>query len=266
MENKVYKRLREHYEEALKLFPEDRIVGIFLQGSQNYGLDTPASDVDTRLIVVPSFKEIAFNQKSVSTTHIMDNGEHMDIKDIRDYLKLCDKQNPNTIEILFTEYKIVNPKYEEEWNKLVEGRNNIANLNPNKIVKTMRGIAYERRKRLETGGSPETEAKVKEYGYDNKKLYHLLRVEDFLKKYIAGEKYENCLRASDPEALKWEKTHFRPLDEACLLADETMARIDEMVDTFFESAEDKCNGVGAHLLVQARLNFTRIALKEEVNS
>ena len=33
-----------------KLFsisPKDNIVGIFLQGSQNYGLDTENSDIDT---------------------------------------------------------------------------------------------------------------------------------------------------------------------------------------------------------------------------
>ena len=29
-------RLKEHYNEALEYFPKDRIVGIFLQGSQNH--------------------------------------------------------------------------------------------------------------------------------------------------------------------------------------------------------------------------------------
>lgn len=51
-------RVLEHYDEAKTLFPEDRIVGIFLQGSQNYGLDLPTSDVDTKLIVVPTFQEL----------------------------------------------------------------------------------------------------------------------------------------------------------------------------------------------------------------
>ena len=36
---KVMNKVQEHFEEALEYFPEDRIVGIFLQGSQNYGLD-----------------------------------------------------------------------------------------------------------------------------------------------------------------------------------------------------------------------------------
>jgi hypothetical protein len=32
-EEQIMKRLQEHYDEALEYFPENRIVGIFLQGS-----------------------------------------------------------------------------------------------------------------------------------------------------------------------------------------------------------------------------------------
>ena len=69
-------RLSEHYQEALEYFPEKNILGLFLQGSQNYKLDTPASDVDTKLIVVPTLREIAMNSKPVSTTHIRANEEY----------------------------------------------------------------------------------------------------------------------------------------------------------------------------------------------
>ena len=51
-------RLREHFEEAKLFFPKEKIVGCFLQGSQNYGLDYEGSDVDTKLIVIPDFKDI----------------------------------------------------------------------------------------------------------------------------------------------------------------------------------------------------------------
>lgn len=79
----INKRLKDHYLESLEYFKENQMVGIFLQGSQNYQLDLPNSDVDTKLIVVPSFKDIALNRKPVSTTHIRANEEHIDFKDIR---------------------------------------------------------------------------------------------------------------------------------------------------------------------------------------
>ena len=83
----VMEQIHRHYEEAKKQYPEKRILGIFCQGSTNYGLDTPESDIDTKCIVVPSFEEIALNKKPVSITHVLDNNEHLDVKDIRLYIE-----------------------------------------------------------------------------------------------------------------------------------------------------------------------------------
>lgn len=76
----IMKRIEEHYQEALTFFPENRVVGIFCQGSQNYGLDYEDSDIDTKLIVVPSIDDIIFNKPPISTTHVRDNNEHIDFK------------------------------------------------------------------------------------------------------------------------------------------------------------------------------------------
>ena len=80
---KIMEGVHDHFEEALQYFPKDNIVGIFLQGSQNYGLDTENSDIDTKLIVTPTFEDLALNKQPQSTTHVRANAEHIDIKDIR---------------------------------------------------------------------------------------------------------------------------------------------------------------------------------------
>ena len=54
-EERIMNNVCGHLEEAYEYFPEDRVVGIFLQGSQNYGLDYEKSDVDTKLIIAPTF-------------------------------------------------------------------------------------------------------------------------------------------------------------------------------------------------------------------
>ena len=138
------RRVIKHLEESFQYFPRDKIVGIFLQGSQNYGLDLPSSDVDTKLIVIPTFEEIVFNKQPHSTTHIRKNEEHIDFKDIRLYMQTFRKQNLNFLEILFTKYKILNESYAEEWNKLIENREAIAHMNPYKAVQSMKGIAFEK--------------------------------------------------------------------------------------------------------------------------
>ena len=133
--------VNEHYQEALEYFKEFQIVGVFLQGSQNYGLDYEKSDIDTKLIVIPSFEDIAFNRKPVSTTHVRENDEHIDFKDIRLYMQTFRKQNLNFLEILFTDFKIVNPEHEANWGVLVDNRERIARYNPYQAIKSMKGIA-----------------------------------------------------------------------------------------------------------------------------
>ena len=97
MENKIMQRVHDHLEETRERFDNSRIVGIFLQGSQNYGLQIPTSDVDTKLILTPTFKEIVFNKKPISTTHVRANDEHTDLKDIRLMFSTFRKQNLNFI-------------------------------------------------------------------------------------------------------------------------------------------------------------------------
>ena len=144
----IMKRVQDHYNEALKYFPEEQIVGVFLQGSQNYELDYENSDVDTKLIVVPTFKDVALNRKPVSTTHIRANEEHIDFKDIRLYMETFRKQNLNFLEILFTDFYWINPLYEHEWNRLVAMRENIAHMNPGRAVMSMKGLAQTKYKNI----------------------------------------------------------------------------------------------------------------------
>ena len=137
----IMSKLQEHYDEALEHFPKDRIVCCILQGSQNYGLDVENSDVDTKLIVTPTFEDIAMNKKPVSTTHIRENDEHIDFKDIRLMLQTFRKQNLNFIEILFTDYSIINYDYKHMWQRLVEEREKIAHYNIYSNVRAMNGTS-----------------------------------------------------------------------------------------------------------------------------
>lgn len=259
----VMAKIQEHYNEALEFFPADQIVGIFCQGSTNYGLDTENSDVDTKLIVVPSFDDIIFNRKAVSTTHIRANDEHIDFKDIRLYMETFKKQNLNFLEILFTPYKIINPLYRDEWNRLIEARESIAHMNPYRAVQSMKGVALEKFHAMEHRYPSKIEI-IDAHGYDSKQLHHLLRVEDYLERYIHGEKYEDCLRPSHPEDLLWEKTHFRPLEEARSIATTAKEHVEKMAADFYETHDKKEDSKVAALLNDVQSNIMRIALRKEL--
>ena len=82
-----------------------------LSGSQNYGLDTENSDVDTKSIFIPNFSTLLFTKKLLSETWILDNNEHIEAKDVREMGIQLLKQGLNFVEILFTPYVDINPKY-----------------------------------------------------------------------------------------------------------------------------------------------------------
>lgn len=234
--NDIMKRVQEHYEEALEYFPEDRIVGIFLQGSQNYGLEVPGSDVDTKLIITPTFEDIAFNRKAVSTTHIRANDEHIDFKDIRLMLGTFRKQNLNFLEILFTDYAIINPSYKAQWDRLIAKREDIAHYNRFLAVKAMRGVAMEKYHALEHP-YPAKLAVLEKFGYDPKQLHHMLRVEEYLYRYMNGESYQSCLHPTDPEFLKAVKQGYFNLEEARIVAKESMNKINTMTESVTKDSE-----------------------------
>ena len=258
-------RVREHYAEALEHFPEDRIVGIFLQGSQNYKLDLPTSDVDTKLIVVPTFEDIALARQPVSTTHIRANEEHIDFKDVRLYMETFRKQNLNFLEILFTRYFILNPLYEEEWMRLVEAREFIARMNPHRAVKSMKGIAMEKYHAMEHRYPSKVEI-IDRMGYDPKQTHHLVRVDDYLTRYIAGESYEACL---DPlpdmhKELMAIKQGEYDLHEARAKADLTIDHVTLIADEFCTRVPDYEDKWCRALLEDVSCNIMKIAVQEEL--
>lgn len=260
----IFLRLQEHYKEALEYFPKNRIVGIFLQGSQNYGMEVPGSDVDTKLIVVPTFEEIAFNRKPHSNTHIRENNEHIDFKDIRLMLETFRKQNLNFLEILFTPYKLINPMYEEEWNKLVERAEEIAHYNRFLAVKAMKGVAMEKYHALEHPYPAKLEVLAK-YGYDPKQLHHLLRIEEYLERYIAGDSYQSCLSPVNRQYLVKVKQGLYSKEDAEVEAERALAHVVEMSDAIQKNGEwDKCDENVDALLDEVQLNIMKIAMRSEL--
>ena len=99
---------QEHLAEVLKKYKIQNIVGIFAYGSQNYNAHTADSDWDTKVIYVPSFNELVLSSP-VNETLEFPNGEHCEIKDIREMVKNFKKQNINFTEILFTKFNWINP-------------------------------------------------------------------------------------------------------------------------------------------------------------
>jgi hypothetical protein len=56
--------------------------------------------------------------------------------------------------------------------------------------------------------------KIEKYGYDPKQLHHIIRLSEFIKRYIKGDKYSDCLVSKNKEYLIEVKKGIHTLAEA----------------------------------------------------
>lgn len=264
-DEKIWEGLKAHYNEALEHFSENRIVGIFLQGSQNYNLDTAESDIDTKLIVTPSFYELAMNEKPISTTHVRANEEHIDFKDIRLYIETFRKGNMNFLEILFTDYFIINPLYKDAWDILVSNREEIAHMNPYRVMQAMYGMCGEKNHALQHR-YPAKQHIIDEFGYDGKQLSHQERVRHAMIKYAAGDSYWSCIHEPfEPYYLKMMKRHGLRVEEAVAMSDWSLAEAKKIKDAFCDAHLNEENAATLKMMKDVQATIMEISVREELS-
>jgi predicted nucleotidyltransferase len=255
--SKVMDRLQENYNTVIDMGYE--LVGIFLQGSQNYELDYEDSDIDCKAIVLPKFNDFVLNNKVVSTTHVLENNEHIDLKDIRLMFDCFKKQNINFVEILFTKYKVVNPKYQSLIKPLFDNNEKLARYNNYASVNCMAGMCMEKYKALEHP-YPALIDKIEKFGFDPKQLHHIMRLNEFIKRYVNGELYTDCLISKNKEYLIEVKKGIHTLEEArelaLFLTDETVQIKKEYMDTHEVVIDKECEDILNQVLLNVmRYNF-----------
>lgn len=263
----ISRGLERHLEEFKKCYPNLELFCLVLQGSQNYGLDLYTneykSDIDTKVIVIPSLEEIVMNKKPISTTHICPNNEHIDIKDIRLYFENFKKQNINFLEILFSEFYIVNEKYHDLWDELVADRELVAHYNTNQALRCMAGMSMEKRKAL-CHPYPTLIEKIEKYGYDGKQLHHIIRMNDFIRAYGNGLSFNECLTYLPNKNLMMKaKLNNYKLEEALELADNFDKNTKELKDHFLKE-KDEINKEAFDLLNKIQYNVIKRKLKEDI--
>lgn len=231
----INKRLHEHLLHYINTYNKDWFV-ICAQGSMNYGLMDKESDVDSKILVIPSLEDVVLNRKPVShTLEMPDNQEHVDCKDVREYFKIFRKSNINFVEILFTDYFIVNNKYYDLWNRLRENAEGLARINPYAAVSCMKGMASEKRHAL-CHEYPSRMPWIEKFGYDPKQLSHLARINYFIKWYVEGKLYKDCIR--------FKNNYIRDSLLECkrngwgLSKEQAEAKADEFMENIIEIADD----------------------------
>lgn len=237
--NRVRKRLKEHLDEALQNPKIHDWFMIAVNGSYNYNMDTPQSDIDSKLLVIPSLEQLV-SGKSLNYLYCMsDNGEHVEVKDIRHYFATMLKQNINFVETLYAQVWIINPVYMRLFHYLFEMRDVISGCNPIATIHCIKGTAHQKYKQM-LQSSPARAAEIENYGFDRKSLHHLVRCVFFGEYYMEGTSYQECLQNNDVPNIRrmimnLKTTTVLNKEWAINIAEDMLDGFDEKVDSYLDT-------------------------------
>lgn len=186
-------------------------LGIFLIGSQNYNLAYEGSDVDARIIYFGARSELPRDRH-------YESGEHCEAMTIFTFYDNLMDYNHSQIEVLFSSYSIINPKYEKIWKKLLDKREEIVRANETKWLKSCRALLDIHKIRFERNETEQLDL-LERCGYAPKLVYLMVRTEWQLANYSLNLPYEQVLKYMPKTYLVAIKKGFysRPEAEFILL-------------------------------------------------
>lgn len=168
-------------------------VATFLIGSQNYGVSTLESDVDTKSIVIPKdFHSLIYSLRCSFKIMVSCSNNTMGEASVQDWITFTNclkKGNPNSIETLYTDFcDIVNDeKCADAVRWLIENRNKIARYDEARTMSALLAMmdnAFEKYL-LSPSGSVHA-----------KKAMHAVRLSYALSWYYDGLDFGRCIGES----------------------------------------------------------------------
>lgn len=265
LDTKVMEQMKEHVAFVNTKAVQRGVTRVVtcLQGSQNYQLADEYSDVDTKSLVVPSFRTLVFSSDPVSSTEVLPNDAHADMKDLRLMFGCFRKQNVNFLEVLFTPYFDCDPAFAETWKLLQENKELLAHYNEYLAVSCMLGMTYEKYHAFEHK-YPAALAKLEKFGYDPKQLHHMLRMQEFLTRYTNGVPFKECLVSENSEYLLAVKRGLYPYDAAVKVKEVCMKEVEAYAVAWKSTRKSTVNETANRLLNDVQYDVFEKSVRKEL--
>lgn len=136
-------------------------------------------------------------------------------------------------------------------------------MNEWRAVKSMKGVAMEKYHAMEHEYPSKVEVLAK-FGYDPKQVSHLVRVEEYLERYINGELYKDCLLPINKDFILDIKLGKYNLMEARDIANKAMNHVIELADSFCNSHTESEDAQMRTLLESVQYEIMKIAVEMEL--
>lgn len=259
--------MERHLTECVKLlqekYGENRIIFVGCYGSQNYKLNYKGSDYDFKAIVTPSFEDVVFERKPISTTIELSDGL-CDVKSIQAMMNCWKKQNVNFVELLFTKYKWVNPEYKEILQPLFDHNEEIVHYNEQRAINCIKGMQMEKYHALFKPYPSQMEV-INKYGYAAKQLCHIWRLRYLISKYVDGESYLNCLIPSELlRKILIEIKEYKPILDKEEVEESAKMAMNETIKLLEEYSFTPINEEIGQMMDNVTASVIRKALKSEL--
>ena len=201
----------------------NNFIGLFLYGSQNYGLSHKNFDYDFICLVIDTDNGMPFNIVRYKYSQI----KIYNLGILRNYLVKGDLE---CLEILTTEYNYLNPVYEDIVKDLCKSID--AFTSDDKVKEALSKKLKEHIEYLEY-------ITKKELGffYNKKRLYWAIRVKEQLQQMLAGKSFTESLHC--PERLVEELLSIKT-GKTCITKQEYKNKKDELYSFIMALPDFKC--------------------------
>lgn len=172
-DTEIKKILRMRCEEIKKQIGEDRLFGIFVIGPALYGIAEAAEQIKTIAGYIPTEDDLYFSIPQ-RKDFIHTDGSVTLLTDLRCLLSLFKEQDINIMESIFSDYRIINPRYEEDYIKYI--------LNNKEVI-----FKYEPYRRIDNAIARGFIA------IDKKNFVEAVRIRFACEEYVNGTSIADCI-------------------------------------------------------------------------
>ena len=165
--------LRIKCEEIKKQIGEDRLFGIFVIGPALYGIAEVTEQIKTIAGYIPTEDDLYFSTPQ-RKDFVHADGSVTLLTDLRCLLSLFKEQDINIMESIFSDYRIINPRYEEDYIKYI--------LNNKEVI-----FKYEPYRRIDNAIARGLVA------IDKKNFVEAARIRFACEEYVNGTSIADCI-------------------------------------------------------------------------
>lgn len=165
--------LRMRCEELKKQIGENKLFGIFIVGPVLYGTAETTEQIKTIAGYIPDEEDLYFNIPE-RKDFVHSDGSTTLLTDLRYLLSLFKKQDINIMESIFSDYRLINPRYEDDYTRHI--------LNNKEMI-----FKYEPYRRIENAISRGFLA------IDRKNFVEAARIRFACEEYVNGTSIADCI-------------------------------------------------------------------------